>query len=151
MSWPALALAATVSGASMTLDYTVVDGVVHGTLTGPRAGWVAVGFNDRPELAGSVLLMAASTDQGTHVEEHVARPPRHPPRAEDGGVPGLIRAKLSVEGDRTLFRFQWSTATGDGWLSGLKAGAPLYITLAWSREADFQHHSAERTLVVGEG
>ena len=143
MIWLGAALAGQASGASVQLTWEVRDGVVHGVARSTGPGWIAIGFNDRPMLAGSVLLMAA---EGRATEEHVAHPPNHPERRLEG-VPGLLSSSVQREQGTLVFRFSWRIDTGDGLLPALEPQHPVHLTLAWSRERDFGQHSAERTLV----
>jgi hypothetical protein len=139
-----------VTAAGMKLRGSVVDGVLHAEVTAPTHGWVAVGVNTRPTLDGSVLVMAAVRQGVLVVEEHVAQPPNHPSRRSRGGVDGLLPGSVGAEttAPTTTVRFALRLDTGDSFSLRPAPDAPLHITLAWSRDDDFGHHSAMRELVA---
>ena len=94
-------------------------------------GWVAVGFNREPTLGGSRLFMARVQAGVAHVEEHWTRPPNHGPID--------LQTATEVDGneqDGTTASFAVTLAPG-AW----------HTTLAWSRDDDFDHHSAVRRMV----
>jgi hypothetical protein len=128
------------------LRWNTLDGVIHGVLKGPGQGWVCVGFNIRGELAGSLLVLAALTPDGLRVEEHIAQPPKHPERSSLGGKPGLEMASGSQDETGTTLEFRLKLVD-DGLAPSLVPGEEVHLTLAWSREDDFDHHSAEREMV----
>ena len=123
------------------------DGVLHAEVRAPTGGWVAVGLNDRAELAGSLLVMAAVRDGELVVEEHIAQPPDHPRRQDLGGTPGLVSSEGHESEGATTVRFSLKLDTGDSVAPKLRAGDRIGLTLAWSRDDDFGHHSARRELV----
>lgn len=137
-----------VEGADVHFAWSVDDGILIGELSAPTDGWVGVGFNARPQLGGSVLILGSARPDGPFsVVEHVAQPPEHPDRAALGGTAGLLESTAEEVGGRTIVRFRWRVQTGDSFTEGLVAGQPVHLTLAWSHEDDFGHHSARRTLV----
>ena len=111
----------------------------------PGPGWVAVGFHDQPQLAGSRLVMAsvAADAQGApavRVEEHVPAPPHHPRRTR-----GALPTARSGSGPPTRVEVSVPLDPEVPELVVLRPGARVWLVLAWSREPDFDHHSARRT------
>lgn len=109
-------------------------------LDAPTRGWVAVGFGERETLAGSRLLLAAVRSDGAVAEEHRAEPPVHP----------FVRrlavraAEETSERTRVLVAFPRAAVAGGPQLApGIRVG----LTLAFSLEDDFAHHSVFRTLM----
>jgi len=110
--------------------------VLHGRAQAPGPGWIAVGFNDRAELAGTRLVMLAVHDGVPVGEEHRAEPPRHPRHhvldevagERDGGGVDIV---FTIPLDRPA-------------LLTLAPGDAVWLTLAWSRSPDFDHHSVRR-------
>ncbi|MCB9676349.1 MAG: hypothetical protein H6737_14595 [Alphaproteobacteria bacterium] len=141
MAFLAVAWAGSVHGGGVDFAWVVEDGVLTGEASAATAGWVCVGFGARPGLAGSVLVMGAHGPQGSVVEEHVAQPPRHPRRVDLGEPPGLLEGRAEERDGRTTVRFRWALDPA------LRVGEPVYLTLAWSHEDDFDHHSARRVEV----
>ena len=126
-----------VSFADVTLAWHVDEHTLHGQVRAPGPGWVAIGFDDREGLAGSRLVMLAVRDGAVVGEEHRAEPPDHP-----------VRRVLSEEhlvgrlDDRGLLvTFEIPLESPD---LTLASGLQVYLTLAWSRSPDFDHHSARR-------
>lgn len=139
--WLATALACPpdnrVSFADVTLVWHVDDEVLHGQVQAPGPGWVAVGFNDQEVLAGSRLVMLAVRDGQVVGEEHRAEPPDHPVR----GVIPEENLVGRVDERGLLVTFEIPLASPD---LTLASGQEVYLTLAWSRDPDFGHHSARR-------
>lgn len=114
--------------------------MLEGTLVGPASGWVLVGFGDGARLAGSRLVFAVAGQHGdAHLEQHLAVVPTH--HAIDP-APRLVRASRRGTTQRVTFRIE---ARGpDAAPVHLRPGADVFLTLAWSRDPDVQHHSAQR-------
>lgn len=128
----------TVTQADMTFHWRVEGDHLYGEIRGPGRGWVTVGFNDVPHLAGSRLIMGAVLEDGSvRVEEHVADPPRHHMTHQlyegCGGV---------QDPDGTAITFALPLASD---IVALEPGATYHLILAWSHSDDFNHHSTWRT------
>lgn len=128
-----------VEAEGMRFAWTVDGDTLHGEVEAPGAGWVAVGFNDQPTLAGTRLVMGALGPDGPVVEEHLADPPRHHPRR---AVP---RATVERDPGGTCLRFSIPLDPGTADEVRLAEGQAVHLTLAWSHSDDLQHHSAMRT------
>ena len=144
IAWALLLAAAlpmrTVESGGVKVSWTVHEEKLELRLSSPGGGWLAVGFNDRPQLDGSRLIMARVRGADVQAEEHEADPPDH------ARVPG---APVSVLGGR-------QTAAGTevhleiplaGRLT-LERGRKIHLILAYSDSDDFQHHSRVRTQVT---
>lgn len=125
------------SHAGVRFDWHVDGDVLHGRLSAATSGWVAVGLNDRQSLGGSRLLMFAVENGAIMAEEHLADPPQHPRRELIGGA-----VDAYTSGDRLSVVFR-VPLTRD-WSPTLVPGDRVWLTLAWSSETDFAHHSAQR-------
>jgi hypothetical protein len=114
--------------------------------TSPGQGWVAVGFHDAPDLAGSRLMMAARQHGTWVVEEHVPSPPMHPKRTW-GAVATAGPCSRDETGTSVTFRVPLNPK--DPALATLRPGEPIWLVTAWSHDDDFGHHSAQRTARWG--
>lgn len=110
-------------------------------LDGPTSGWVAVGFNARPELANSRLVLAAVGPGGAVAEEHHARPPEHP------RLRALEVRAAAEHGGRTRILVAVPRAPALAGTLALDPGVSCGLTLAASHHDDFAHHSAWRELL----
>lgn len=115
-----------------------------GTLSAPTKGWIAVGFNEKPELKNTRFIMAATSLAPIRAEEHIARVPDHTSVTELGLKPALKLAQGSYADGRSHLEFQISQKiTGRPALS-LAPGSRVHVMLAWSQAVAFDHHSAWR-------
>lgn len=143
MWWMLAAGAATLSGGGVDLTWAVEGRVLTAEVTAKTTGWVCAGFHDEPGLKGTSLILGAAVGEKSRVEEHLADPPNHAPVEALGAR--LLESDVVESSGRTTVRFRWRLR--DDW----KAGDTVYVTLAWSHEDDFGHHSARRvhrTLVL---
>ncbi len=110
-------------------------------LDAPSEGWVAVGFNGAPELANSRLVMAAVVGGAPIAEEHLARPPEHPRQRALS-----VRAAEETAGRTRVLVSVPRAPVVEGTMT-LAPGASCGLTLAYSAEDDFGHHSRWRGLL----
>lgn len=112
--------------------------------TAPTTGWLAVGFNDRRDLAGTRFLMAVPSDPTARPEEHLATPPTHHPVAEHGLQPVIRDIKITNQQGLATLALSFPHIIRQPRLLHLDPGARAFLMLAWSRAADYGHHSAWR-------
>lgn len=127
--------------AGMSATWAVVGESLEVELVAPTRGWVLIGFHDREALAGARLVMGVVSREGAACEEHVANPPRHA-RRTTGQVATVVNGRIA-DGQTTL-RCQVPLDPDDPSLPTLVPGKRTWVWLAWSHEADLQHHSARR-------
>jgi hypothetical protein len=135
------------SAIGMTFEWRVQGDMLHGRMRAPTRGWVAVGFNHRPTLDGTRLVMGYVRDGATVVEEHVAAPPVHHRKRDLGWKEGLGQVSGTEDARSTFIEFTLALDTGEPRDVALVPGRTYHLTLAWSHEDDLQHHSAMRTAV----
>lgn len=126
----------------MRFECAVEGEEVTAHLAAPGTGWVAVGFNDRPGLAGARLFMARVRGGEVEVEEHMAQPPRHA-RVDGARVTAIAGREI---GGRTVVAFRFPL---EGRLR-LQPGRSIHVILAYSESDDFNHHSRVRRHVQAE-
>lgn len=135
------AAAGEASAAGVEVSWSVVGEDLEVTARAETTGWVLVGFHSQPQLSGARLVMAAVTDGGPVLEEHVAEPPRH--AARTAGAVAVMLAVTQVEGG-TIATFRIPLDPSDTSLPTLTPGERTWIWLAYSNHDDLQHHSARR-------
>lgn len=160
----------TTSSKAMATNQITTDGVffswhhrqnrLFGNLRAPTKGWIAVGFNDMPKLEGTYFVIAHVQQDRMNVAEHIAQPPRHTNVRQLGRLPQIDDLQGTYHSghpkDRELGR-ELGQKLGISWLSfslphhfpngqvpTLSPGHNTHLMLAWSHEADFNHHSAWR-------
>ena len=125
---------------------------IHGdqadiTLHSPRQGWVAVGFNTKRALAGSMLIMCRVVDGKAEVVEHyVLAPGDYRPVNELGSSPIVSGISGMENEDGTTISFTVPLGFSGPHHVQLLAGQQYALHMAYSMEDDFQHHSISRTL-----
>lgn len=136
-----------ITAEGMRLSWRIVAQRLECVAQAPTTGWVAVGFNTRPTLDGARLVMGRVAGGKVEVEVHVARPPAHHLRQPLDGKPLVTGVSGQEEKGvtRLVFSIPLSRIAPDD--IDLVPGAATHVVLAYSREDDFQHHSAMRTAV----
>jgi hypothetical protein len=135
----------------MTVDLRPVGSDFECTLRAPTAGWVAIGFNSRPGLTGTNLIMAAVLPDG-RVElsdRFIFGPGDHraigPPKAGSGSLKLISgREEARAAGIYTEIRFRVALRPADRYHHDLTR-RELYLLMAYSQADDFGHHSMMRT------
>ncbi|MFN0251101.1 MAG: hypothetical protein ACKV2T_29770 [Kofleriaceae bacterium] len=134
----------------MHVSWRWEDEQLHLLVRAPTTGWVAVGLNDRAELDGSLLIMCAvvsgAATPTVRCEEHIARPPDHPSRRSLGGRDQVHTVRGAERDGATEIAVTMSVVP-DTVAPPLRRGQRVHMTLAWSAEKDFNHHSRMRTMV----
>jgi hypothetical protein len=113
-------------------------------MTAPTTGWVTVGFNESIGITGAYLLMGRVVNNTPElVEHHTVSPGNYKP------IP--IRSVKDISGSEkngfTTINFSLPIQPKGSKQKELFVGRELIIILAYSREDDFQHHSAMRTSI----
>ena len=120
-------------------------GRLHGHLSAPGTGWLAVGFNETRTLKGTRFVIAAVADGRTRAELHVALPPDHRPVEDVTGHPADLRdLDGRFEDGRSWLSFSLPHRSPDRMGLELSPGLSIHLMLAWSHAPDFDHHSAWR-------
>ncbi len=132
----------------MTVRWYHTSRHVHFKMEAPTEGWVAIGFHDEPPLTDAYLVMGA-VDYGTVIisEFYTHRPGDYQSIKSLDGTDQLgdRGGEETVRG--SMFSFSLPLGEGDRHRKSLCAGQTYYLTLAYSREDDFQHHSMMRTAL----
>jgi len=137
----------TVTSAGVTFEWSIEGAHLRGRMSAATTGWVTVGFNARSTLDGSKLVMGYVHDGKVVCEEHIADPPDHRPKTERGGHNALSEVGGTEVKGVTTIDFILELDSKDPVDVVLVPGQHYYLTLAWSHEDDFYHHSAQRNAV----
>ena len=117
-------------------------------LEAPTKGWVGIGFNVRPELPGSYLLMGhVVAGKAQVMEHHTLALGDYRPITELGAEARVKHVSGAESGGKTTIRFSVPIAADSPCVHELSEGRKLTLHMAYSREDDFQHHSMMRTAV----
>jgi hypothetical protein len=127
----------------VTFDWRHSGDRLHGTLTAPTRGWIAVGFNMSRRLSGTRFVISITRPKPT-AEMHVALVPEHPTIEFLGGRSGLADVSGRSDDTQSTVKFSLPHLNAAPFDLDLSPGTPVYLMLAWSHEADFAHHSAWR-------
>jgi hypothetical protein len=124
------------------------DGRLIGELSAPTRGWIAVGFHSRAGLQGTYFVIASVADDVQRIEEHFAVVPNHIPIA-DLGWPNTARLQVGqFQSGVSSMSFSIAATSPSGARLTLQSGEQVNLMLAWSHEADFDHHSAWRKHIA---
>ncbi|WP_339709842.1 DOMON domain-containing protein [uncultured Kriegella sp.] len=117
-------------------------------MTAPTTGWVTIGFNEFNVIIGAYLLMGRVRQNETEVVEHFTIGPGNyvPIKTLDDKI--LVSEVSGVEAKSvTTILFSVAVSSTCTYQKDLAAGTPYWMTLAYSLEDDYQHHSMMRTSV----
>ncbi|MEP4533818.1 MAG: DOMON domain-containing protein [Cyclobacteriaceae bacterium] len=124
------------------------DGLIELQMSAPTKGWVAVAFNETDELKNAYLIMGAVTNGRLMVDEHYVFAPGDYRSFESIGFPVHLSDILGEESrSGTTIRFKLPADMMTRYTKLLSEGANFYLTMAFSREDDFRHHSMMRTSI----
>ncbi|MEM6264099.1 MAG: DOMON domain-containing protein [Bacteroidota bacterium] len=132
----------------MAFQWRIQGEFLEMKLSGPTIGWIAMGFNPKPGLTGTNLIMGHVTDQGTKMEDLYILGPGNPqPVNKLGGTFSLPAIKGHEDDSGTYLEYQIPLQAKDAYHHTLKPGQQYYVLLAYSVSDDFDHHSRMRTEV----
>jgi hypothetical protein len=136
----------------MTLTWQFEVDRLRVLLIAPTIGWLAVGFNTQPGLTGTCLIMGAMlANQRVRVEEHAILQPGDHRSKNRLGLADRVHSAAGYQNageTQITFMLPLHASAGDDYSFDLVEGQPYHITLAYSRETDFNHHSMMRTEVA---
>lgn len=117
-------------------------------MSAPIQGWIAVGFNEQKDLAGTHLIMGHVADKQTQLSDRFILKPGIHKAMEDLGAHNKLRLLEGKEHTSlTRISFLMPLNSDDSFHKDLVPGSAYFLLLAYSREDDFGHHSIMRTSV----
>ncbi len=138
-----------ISKNGMTVQWEFVDeDKIKFTLKTPSTGWAAIGLNTKNSLVGSNLIMATASDRGSVISDRFVVGFGNHQSMKALGVSSKVELlSASVENGKTTIIFEMETEAEDKYHFQLRKGQKIHMTIAYSQEDDFNHHSAMRTSV----
>ena len=117
-------------------------------MSAPTQGWVTIGFHPSQQIQGAYLLMGHVVNGKAEVVEHYTlKPGMYRPIHELGGQPQVYGVTGKQTEQRTELSFSLPLKAGSKYQRPLNPDWEYFMTLAYSAEDDFQHHSRMRTSV----
>lgn len=131
----------------MTISWSYINDRIFIEMSAPTEGWIAIGFNTQTTITNIYLIMGViDSNNKVVVQEHYVISPGNYKSFE------ALGAKISVkniEGEQlqrvTRLRFSLPIEAIGSYKRSLEQGAGYILTMAYSLEKDFQHHSIMRT------
>jgi hypothetical protein len=131
--------------AGMTLSWAHRDEAVHFEMRAPTRGWLALGFNDKAEMAGTRFLIATFAEGVVRVEVHLAGADGRHASVASGEPSAWLRGVEAWTDEReTQLAFVVPHQAGEFAPLSLTPGSRLFAMLAWSVSTDLDHHSRQR-------
>lgn len=113
-------------------------------MAAPTSGWIAAGFNEKPQLQNTWFVIAAVSVSPIVVEEHIALVPDHKAVERLGLNPVIADATGAMDNGKSTLVFSLPQVFPQRPALALAPGRQVQLMLAWSAQTDFQHHSAWR-------
>lgn len=138
-----------VETAGTLFEWSHMEGRLHGQLSAPTDGWIAVGFNNKPRLRDTRFVIAVTSGKSVYAKEHIALVPQHKNVTEMdlpetlADVSGFFQESRSHLSFSLPHQIPNHTQNRQHTLS-LAPGSNVHLMLAWSRAPEFNHHSAWR-------
>lgn len=133
----------------MTVQWYYESNTIVFELSSPKQGWVAIGFNEENTLKGAHLIMArVSSNNIVDVTEHYTIKPGTYKPFIDLGETSQAKVISGSENDKgTTVKFQLPILPPHKLAKDLSQGKSYNLTMAYSLDDDYQHHSIMRTSV----
>lgn len=132
------------NAAGMMLGWAHAGGEVHFEMRAPTRGWLALGFNDKAEMAGTRFLIATFAEGVVRAEVHLAGADGRHASVANGEPSAWLRSLEGWTDEReTQFTFAVPHQAAEFAPLSLAPGSRLYAMLAWSVSTDLDHHSRQ--------
>lgn len=132
----------------MTVSWKYVDERIHFEMMAPTTGWVTIGFNATTGMSKAYLLMGRVVEGKAEVVEHYTISPGNYKPITALGAQSVVKNVKGIEKDkRTTLQFSIPIEAENKYARHLIKGSEYLMTLAFSREDDFMHHSMMRTSI----
>ncbi len=137
-----------VSKNQMTVSWEYKEERIYFKMMAPTNGWVTIGFNSTVSMSGAYLLMGrVVNDKAELIEHYTIGPGNYEPITTLGANAAVQNIKGSEVNKQTTIQFSLPIEVTNKYARQLKSGSEYVMTLAYSREDDFQHHSMMRTSI----
>ncbi len=121
---------------------------IHFEMTAPTDGWVTIGFNTKSAMDGAYLLMGNVINNEVNLVEHYTSSSGNYKAITQHGADSKVENVQGFEnGNSTTIKFSLPIRASSKYQRDLSVGMEYVMTIAYSQEDDFQHHSSMRTSV----
>lgn len=133
---------------NMKVIWEYKDNRIYFEMTAPTSGWLAIGFNTTADMTGAYLIMGHLVHNRAEVVEHYTQSPGNYKPFSQLNTPSAVQDITgNEESNQTRLRFSLPIFAQNKYARPLTKGSEYTLTLAYSREDDFQHHSMMRTAI----
>lgn len=133
----------------MTVSWSYHQDYIQIEMIAPTDGWVGIGFNTQSEITGTYLILGKMVQGKAEIVEHYTLSPGDYKSLTQLGVAAAVSdAEGSEVGQTTMLKFSLPLTPASKYQKELQSGSHYYLTMAYSREDDFQHHSIMRTTTI---
>lgn len=140
-----MAHAQSLSTGGMNVTWNIVEDHIEFEMTSPLGGWVAIGINDKDDIAGANLIMAAVRNQKLTIEDQYVPSRGEHETVESLGGKSAISDYLGFESNgKTYVNFTLKLLALDKFHLDLEKGKEIFLICAYSESDDFNHHSKMR-------
>ncbi len=140
--------AKTVSKNEMKVSWYYKNDSIFFEMSAPTDGWVTIGFNDSSEITGTYLIMGNVINGKPNVVEHYTLSPGNYKSLSDLGEKPHVGNIMGDENSGiTTLKFSLPITPKSKYHRDLTEGNAYTMTIAYSLEDDFQHHSVMRTSI----
>ncbi len=121
---------------------------IYFEMTAPTYGWVTIGFNTKSAMDGAYLLMGNVINTKVNLVEHyTSSSGNYKAITQHGADPKVEDVEGAEHGNSTTIKFSLPIHASSKYQRDLSEGMEYVMTIAYSQEDDFQHHSRMRTSV----
>lgn len=136
----------TINKNGMEVSWYYAYDKIHFEMRAPTDGWVTIGFNSHAGMGGAYLIMGNIIESNVNVVEHYTISPGNYKPIESFGLNSNVNDIMGSETKKsTYITFSLPIKADDKYRKNLEVGQKYILTMAYSREDDFQHHSMMRT------
>ncbi len=129
----------------MIVQWYYANNRIHLEMEAPTDGWVAIGFHEEASLTGAYLIMGAVVQGAVTVAEHYThRLGSYQSIKSLDGTDWVEMPDGDETAQKTRIAFSLPLRSPDSYRKSLQPGQSYRLTLAYSQEDDFQHHSMMR-------
>tara|TARA_B110000046_G_C13020761_1_gene411030 strand:+ start:4011 stop:4502 length:492 start_codon:yes stop_codon:yes gene_type:complete len=137
-----------VSKNCMTVSWKYKNERIHFEMAAPTKGWVTIGFNATQTMAGAYFIMGRVRNQKAEVVEHYTiSSGNYKSITKLGGTAEVEDLTGSETDEQTTLQFSMPNTAKSKYSRNIAKGTEYIMTLAFSRDDDFQHHSMMRTSI----
>ncbi len=129
----------------MVIKWETTADAVSFEVFAPTDGWVALGFNSANNIVGTNLIMGASKNSMSKVEDqYVVSVGVHKETKSIGSKSSISNFSCIENGSGTTMKFSISQKQLDKFHCSLLEETKIWFICAYSEQDDFEHHSIMR-------